>query len=81
MAQSKLRAAASALSKGSKALTEVARQIRALDALQGTMTEEQRAAAFSKVVGDLRAFRATTLAEVIGVLSPEEEVIILEEEV
>lgn len=68
MAQTKLRASATSLTKGAKSLTETARRIRALDALGTSLTEEQRTEAFSKVVGELRAFRATTLQEVIDAL-------------
>ncbi len=68
--QSKLRAAATALTKGAKALTETARKIRALDALGESLTEDQLTDAHSKVVGDLRVFRATTLQAVIDALSP-----------
>ena len=74
MAQNKLRAAATALTKGAKALTATARKIRALDALGASLTEEQRTEAFSSVVGELRAFRATTLHAVIDALSPTETV-------
>jgi len=70
MAQSKLRSAATSLTKGAKALTETARKIRALDALGESLTEEQRAQSFSSVVGELRAFRATTLQAVIDALTP-----------
>jgi hypothetical protein len=72
MAQSKLRGTAAALTKGAKALTDVARRIRALDALGVSLTEEQLQAAFSKIVGELRVFRATTLQQTIEALSPQE---------
>lgn len=71
MAQSPTRAAASELSKGAKSLTETARKIRALDALGSSLTTEQKENAFSKVIGELRAFRATTLHEVIEQLKLE----------
>jgi hypothetical protein len=62
------RKAASLLSKGAKVLTDTARKIRALDAISASLTEEQRRDQFSKVVGELRAFRSTTLQTVIDTL-------------
>jgi hypothetical protein len=66
MAQTKLRAAATALNKGAKTLTDVARKIRALDALAASMDDDTARAAFGAVIGDLRAFRATVLQDTIA---------------
>ena len=74
MAQTKLRRVAKDLTASAKGLTAIARKIRALDALGASLSEEQRAESFSKVVGELRAFRATVLQEVIDALSPTETV-------
>lgn len=71
MAQSPLRSAASQLTKGAKGLTDLSRQIRALDALSGSLTPAQRDDALSKVAGSLRAFRATTLQEVLTAVQAE----------
>lgn len=71
MATTKLRAAATALNKGAKELQAISRQIRALDALAGSLTPEQTEEQFSAIVGSLRAFRSVTLQEVINALSAE----------
>jgi len=80
-ARSKLRLAAASLTKGAKGLTDIARQIRALDALYDSLDCEQLSVALNKVTGDLRAFRATTLQEVIEAVAAETPVDVVEDSV